>query len=224
MVCIHYVGAEAFDIVLYTGHALARLKYPVLIVDLSDSGALKSAIHHGMDIDSRKEAVSYRDINYIRRIPDQYELQKFADGAVLVVFGFNYSYIPNLRPACINVVVNAFTHVLDKVNFLISNCIPDNIDLRLLVRDIITPDDLEIIKSRINFTIKPDCINYLYLDFKDYENAIRCQRLQAVKLGRASRRMKKLILSEVKYINSQLCPSERISKSRMILLAGKEKA
>lgn len=221
MVCVGYVGAEAFDIVLYIGHTLARLKYPVLIVDLSGSGALKNAIHHGMDIDSSMEIVHYRNLNYIRRMPDINELEEFADGAVFMVFGFHYADTGPVRLDCMNIVVNPFPHILDKVNALLKDSIPDNMKLRLLVRDIISPDDLEIIKSNIMPAKNLDCINCLYLDFNDYENAIRCQRTQTVRFRKVSYRMKKYIAREAKYITSGLIQSKYYKlKAPSVFIAG----
>jgi len=204
MVCIGYIGTEVFDIVLYTGHTLTKLKYPVLIVDLSGTGALKNAIHHGMDIDSEKEIVHYRNINYIRRIPDEYELKEFKDGVVFVLFGFNYMDIAPIRLDYMNIVVNPFSHVLEKINVLIRDRLLQNMNFRLLVRDIVSFDDLEKVKISIMLPDKQDDIEYLYLDFNDYENAIRCQRYQTVKYRRISFRMKKYIVNEIKYIVSIL--------------------
>jgi len=202
MVCVGYAGTEAFDMVLYIGHTLTRLKYPVLIVDLSDSGALKNAIYHGMDIDSRKEIVHYRNLNYIRRLPDEFELKEFEDGVVFVNFGFNYRDTGSIRLDYLNIVVNAFSHITEKVNDLLKDSLPDNLNLRLLVRDIISLDDLERVKNSLKFSKKPDSVNYLYLDYKDYENAVKCQWLQTVRFRKVSYRMKKVIAGEIKYINA----------------------
>lgn len=204
MVCVGFIGIEVFDIVLYIGHALAKLKYPVLIVDLSDSGALKNSIYHGMDIDSRKEIVHYRNLNYIRRIPDEKELKEFEEGVVFIVYGFNYTYIRSVRHDYINIVANQYTHILDKINNLIGTLPPESQDLRLLVRDILSPDDLEKVKNSITFAQNLNCINYLYMDFNDYENAIKCQRTQTVKYSKVSGRMKKIILGEIDFITSLL--------------------
>jgi len=204
MVCVGFVGIEAFDIILYISQTMAKMKYPVLIVDLSDTGALKNAIYHGMDMDSKKEIVHYRNINYLRRIPDEYELKEFTVGVVFVAFGFNYTDIRPIRLDYVNIVVNPFSHVLEKVNVLIKDCLYDNMNLRLLVRDVISPDDLEKVKSSIMLAEQQDCFNYLYLDFNDYENALKCQRFQMIKFWKISFRMKKIIVNEIKYIVSIL--------------------
>lgn len=60
---------------------------------------------------------------------------------------------------------------------------------------------------------KQDDIEYLYLDFNDYENAIRCQRYQTVKYRRISFRMKKYIVNEIKYIVSILNMEKTVNAS-----------
>ncbi|CRZ33727.1 hypothetical protein DFR55_12215 [Herbinix hemicellulosilytica] len=204
MVCVGFLGTEAFDIILYIGHTLAKLKYPVLIVDLSDSGALKNVIYHGMDLDSMNEIVHYRNLNYIRKVPGCYELNEYKDGAVLISFGYSYRDIRPLKLDYMNIVVNPFTHVMNKVAGIMNDTLPNDIKLKLIVRDILSPDDLETVKNSINMESDPDSISYLYLDFKDYENALRCQQLQTVNIRKVSKRMKKLVTGEVKYIVSKL--------------------
>jgi len=208
MVCVGFLGTEAFDIILYIGHSLSKLKYPVLIVDLSDTGALKNAIYHGMDIDSMKDIVHYRNLNYIRRVPGWYDLKEYEDGAVFISFGYNYRNIRPLKLDYMNIIVNPFTHVLDKIAGMMKETIFNDINIKMIVRDIISPDDLETVKSSMIRVSRPESISYLYLDFNDYENALRCQKLQTVNLRKVSKRMKQLVTDEVKYITSKLSTKE----------------
>lgn len=218
MVCIGYIGVEAFDIILYIGQTLSKLKYPVLIVDLSDSGALKKSIYHGMDIDSTNDIVHYRNLNYISRIPHKDELEEFNDGMVIVVFGFNYINIPDISLDFLYIVVNSLPSNIDRVNTLLNVIPTDNLKINLLARDIISIDDLERIKNSINFPDKPSRIDYLYLDIADYENAIRCQIFQVVRFKRISSRMKKIIVSGIQ----DIIPNIKQSKiRRAAFFAGK---
>ena len=84
MVCVGFVGVEAFDIILYIGKTITVLDYRVLIVDLSKTGAMTRAIYHGMDMDSADDIIHYRNINYIRRVPKDNELNDYRDGVVLL--------------------------------------------------------------------------------------------------------------------------------------------
>lgn len=218
MICVGYVGVEVFDIVLYIGQTLSKLRYPVLIVDLSDSGALKNTLYHGMDLDSGKEIIHYRNLNYIRRIPNKNELNEFIDGVVIVVFGLHYTDIQPIPFDYMSIAVNSFPHIIDKVNTLLKDKLPNSIKLRLLVRDLISLDDLERIKSSIKIPNNPTRINYLYFDITDYENAIQCQKSQNVKFRRISSEMKKIIVSEIK----DIIPNIKESKiRRAAFLAGR---
>lgn len=218
MVCVGYLGIEAFDIILYIGQTLNKLKYPVLIIDLSNSGAIKKSIYHGMDIDSANDMVHYRNINYISRIPHKKELDEFIEGMVLVVFGFNYTDIESIPLDCLNIVVDSFPNNLDKVNHLLQDIPTDSLRIRILIRDIISIDDLDRIKNSINLPNKPVNIDYLYFNITDYENALQCQLTQVVRFRRISNRMKKIIISEVK----DIIPNIKQSKiRRAAFFAGK---
>jgi hypothetical protein len=118
MLCIGFAGCEAFDVILYMGRTLTKLNYRVLIIDLSDTGALNKAIYHGMNLDSYKDIVNYRDINYIRRMPKEEELMAFKEGIMLIVYGLN---ITEHTISCnvMNIVVNTFPYALEKINSLV---------------------------------------------------------------------------------------------------------
>ncbi|CUH93240.1 hypothetical protein [Herbinix luporum] len=207
MICIGYLGVEAFDIILYIGQTISKLKYPVLIVDLSDTGALTKAIYHGMDLYSTEEIVHYRNLNYIRRLPQENELKDFNEGVVFVVFGFNYINTHPIKLDIINIVADPFPNHINKINVLIKD-IPLDKQLRLIIRDIITLDDLERTKNSLIFSNKPVPVKYLYLDIADYENAIQCQRIQIVRFKRISSRMKKLIVNEIAHTIPNIKPSK----------------
>lgn len=200
MVCIGYVGMEAFDIILYIGQTLAILHYPVLIIDLSDTGALKKAIHHGMDIDSRKTIVHYRGLNYVRCIPHEKVLDEYGKGVVFVNYGMKHIDSVPFNLDIINVVVDSYPSNVDRVNGFLNKIQLSNLQVRLLIRDIITLDDVERISRNISPTITWSSSTYLYLEIKDYENAIKCQTNQSIRFSKISSRMRKLIKSEIENI------------------------
>ncbi|NLJ95734.1 MAG: hypothetical protein GX321_01160 [Clostridiales bacterium] len=208
MVCIGYGGMEAFDIVLYLGQALVRLNIPVLIIDLSDTGAMTKAIYHGMDIDSTDTIINYRGINYIRSIPDYKDFEDYTHGVVFIVFGLKYVDIKSIKLDFMSIVVDSFPSNIDRVNTLISKMPLRNIQTRLLIRNITCIDDVERVKRNMTQDYTWSSVNYLYLEVIDIENAIRCQRLQTIDLRRISRLFKKFIINEINAIRPDIMPSK----------------
>jgi hypothetical protein len=197
MVCIGYVGLEAFDIILYVGQIINKLRYPVLIIDLCDTGALTKTICHEMDLDSKTGIVHYRNLNYIRRVPEDKELEDFDKGVVFVAYGLNYKEPNPIQMDLVNIVVDSFPNNIDKINLLIKDIQYNKQNIRLLIRDIISVDDIERTKESIMLSHRPARIDYLYLDHADYENAVRCQTSQVVQFRNISSRMRKTIINEI---------------------------
>lgn len=197
MVSIGYMGIEAFDIILYVAKTLGMLNYPVLIIDLSGTGALTKVIYHGMNLDSADGIIHYRNINYIRRMPQENELNDYNNGVVIIAYGLNYIENPLLELDYLNLIVDPFPNHIDKVNKYLNDSIIGDINVRILARDIITLDDLDRVKSSLKLGYKPDSIKYLYYDINDRENGIQCQVSQNIHFRRVSSKMKKLIMSEV---------------------------
>lgn len=212
MICIGYTGCEAFDVILYTGRILAKLNYRVLIVDLSESGALKKAINHGMGLDSSKEIVNYRDINYLRRIPTSKELDDFLEGVVFVDYGMHYVDGFPMALQQLNLVVNTLPHVIEGVNELLKEVIHCKDKYNLLIRDAITIDDVDLVVDTIDLPAKINRISYLYHDISDYECAVECQISQIVRFKKISTRMKKCIVQQIQDILPQL-KTYKISKA-----------
>lgn len=197
MICIGYIGVEAFDIILYIGKTLTILNYPVLIIDLSDTGTLTHTLYHGMGLDSKSNIIDYRDINYTRKLPEDKELADYKDGVIFIVYGLNNNWSTSLSPDYLNIVLDAFPSSGKKVNEYLSNIKIDNIKVRLLVRNIITRDDYDRVKNSILSEIRPISSRYIYYDMNDYENAIKCQVSQAISFRKVSASMRKYIRSEI---------------------------
>ena len=206
MVCIGYAGIEAFDIILYIGKTLAKLHLPVLIIDLSDSGALTKVIYHGMDIDSSDTIVNYRSLNYVRTIPHEKELDEFNNGVVFLNFGLNYVDSIPFNIDTMNIVVNPLPSMIDRVKVFLDRMEYDNSRVRLLIRDLISIDDIDRVKRSISDADTWISCDYLYLELIDYENSISCQVKQVIKFKKISKRMKKFIISEVGNILPNIKP------------------
>jgi hypothetical protein len=193
MVCISYAGEEAFDVILYIGRTLTKLNYRILIVDLSDSKALLNSINHGMDIDSSKDIVNYRDINYTRKVPTSEELAAFNSGIVLVAYGRNFKRDVILPCKELNIVINTFPHVIDEINTLIKGATIGAERVHILIRDIVSIDDTDRVKEAVKFQYEDEKDNYLYMDVSDYECAVNCQVNQVINFTNITSRMEKYI-------------------------------
>lgn len=197
MTCIGFAGCEAFDVVLYISRTLTKLKYRVLIIDLSGTGALTSAIKHGMQLDSSQEIINYRDINYTRKIPSDDELKVFSEGVIITVYGNHYINCSPLECMSMNVVVNRYPHMIAKINELMQDLSRHGNKFNLLVRDVLSVDDVDVVLNDITMAEKFDKVSHLYFDLGDYESAIQCQRKQVVRFAKISSTMEKYILNQI---------------------------
>jgi hypothetical protein len=203
MICIGFAGCEAFDILLYLSRTLVRLNYPVLIIDFSDTGALEKAIYHGMNLDSSQDIVNYRNIHYLRRYPVEDELMSYQEGLVLINYGFHPPKELPLNCNLIYVVMNTYPHIIDKINALISNSEWKEVEFKLLIRDIITPDDIDRVISKVKFPY--DTRQYhLFLDHDDYFCSVNCQIQQSIKFIKLSSGMRKFIINSIHEIFPQI--------------------
>jgi hypothetical protein len=197
MLCIGYVGEEAFDIILYMCRTLTKLNHRVWIIDLSETKALLNAINHGMGLDSRNTIVNYRDINYTQRLPSKEELELMKTGVIIMNYGMNYIEDDRLPWKKLYVVINPFPHRLERVNEQMNSIHSKPVGVDILVRDIIVIDDVDRVMEAIQFPHQIEQINYLYWNTNDYECAVNCQRKQIANFSRGSSQMKKYLIRQI---------------------------
>ncbi|MGF7142542.1 hypothetical protein HNQ56_000960 [Anaerotaenia torta] len=219
MTCIGYIGEEAYDLVLYIGRTLAALNRRILIIDMTRSGAMTNALHHGMDLDSDSGIIHYRGINYIRRVPSSEEMELYETGVILAVFGYDYNQ--ELFPCNrLIAVTNTFPHIVDKINLCINEAELPRDRLRLLIRDVVSADDVEQVKKRVSFAYEEEPPNYLYLELTDYLCAVRCQETQTVNFENISQGMKNYILCSIRQMLPEL-GSVRIKRAMHLARKGR---
>lgn len=194
MLHISYSGEEAFDLILITARIITKLGHRILIIDLSDTGALKKAINHGMDLDSSEHIVNYRDINYTRKIPTDDEMSDFGPCVCIFNFGYKLPKMLYCRFDANIVVLNTYPHVIEKANVMMEGKEYDPEKLSIVIRDIIRVDDVERVKNEITFPHKDSNESYLYHDAADYENSIRVMTKQVVDFSGISASMEKYII------------------------------
>lgn len=212
MVCISYVGEEAYDVILYMGRTLTKLNYRVLIIDLSGTKALCKAVKHGMELDSNQDIVNYRDINYTQRFPSMEELASYISGVIFVSYGNNYRSDVILPYDEINIVINPFPHTIEKINLLMDSVMCVGVNINLFIRNIVSIDDIDRVKGAVSFPFQYHKGDYLYLEASDYECAMNCQITQIVKFTNISSHMKKHIIRHIHRLFPDLRES-RIKKA-----------
>ncbi len=219
MVCVGYVGCEIYDLVLYMSRILTKLNFKVLIVDLSDSSALLNSIKHGMELDSGKEIINYRSINYIRKIPSKDDMDIFDHGVVFVVHGNKLMNTSQFEYKSLNVVVDIFPHRIEAVSkSLLASKWALN-EINVLIRDIITEEDVQRGMEQIKCPMKPGRISYLYHDINDYECAIECQTSQIVRFTKISKGAKRYMIEQIHEMLPQLSV-KRIKRAMVLAKRG----
>lgn len=197
MVCAGYLGCEAYDLILYICRTLTKLKLRVLIIDLSPSAALQKSVKHGMGLDSTREIINYRDINYTRRMPGKEELEAYTEGAVFLYYGS--SYMDQKQPECdfMNIITGIFPHQIEEVNQMLRKLPARAVKLKVLIRDMITFEDTGRVIESLELPVSPERISSIYLDMNDYESAVDCQISQLVRFTRISKQTKKYITEQI---------------------------
>jgi len=205
MTSVVFAGMEAFDIVLYISGTAVVLGRRIMIIDLSDTGAIAKVIHQGMGMDSSKDIVHYRGIDYMQRIPRNEELEEFEEGVVFTVCGFNFPDSLPFRTDILNIVTDSMPSCMDRITGLIClKTADDSIVDNIIVRDVITEDDYERVIRSLNGKSN---YMYLYHDASDYENALRCQLKQTVRFDKISAAMKRVVIKLTGDIFPDIKPS-----------------
>ncbi len=211
MTCIGYIGEEIYDIILYISRTLSRLNCRVLIIDFTGSNAMSKSIHHGMDLDSSSGIIHYRGISYIRRRPEQEEMEPYTSGVVFVLFGYDYRKEVFSCDELV-AVMNPFPHIVDKINFCINELDLSQSRMHILIRDVVSIDDAEKIKNKIEFPYEDEPVNYLYLELVDYICATRCQETQTINFENISSGLKNYILYSIRRMLPELS-TDRIRRA-----------
>jgi len=124
-----------------------------------------------------------------------------------VVYGHNLPTQMLLPCREMIVVLNTFPHIIDRINALMMNRNEINCATHILIRDIVTPDDVERVKNAITFRYKVETTNYLYMDFSDYESAVSCQITQLTRFTDISAGFKKYIIEFIHSLLPELKPN-----------------
>jgi hypothetical protein len=160
-----------------------------------------------MDLDSRDDIVHYRNLNYTRKIPNENELKDFDDGVIFIVYGFEYIERYPIRLDILNIVVNSFPHNIYRVGRALLNASSEHTEIKVIVRDAITIDDVDRVRDSIASEINPVRTMYLYYDINDYVNALKCQISQVVRFRKISSGMKNIVMTEIVNILPGIKPS-----------------
>lgn len=185
---------KPYDLMLYIARTLTKLNQRVLIIDLSNDDELKTYIKHGMDLDSNKCIVNYRDLNYTKKIPEEKEIEEFKNGTIFVI---SENAIESPLKADKNYVsLNIMPSNIVKANNIIKNLNNENISI--IIRDIISIEDFERVKEHIEKKLDEKYYNYFYYSLEDFENYVNCQINQIIRFDNVSSQIQNFIKDEIK--------------------------
>lgn len=203
---IAYIGYDSFDIILYLSRILHKLGRKVLVVDYSESEALKTSIPQIPDIDTNSDIMTYRRVDFTAKIIDKQLIDQYDD--VLIDCGYKE---PKLNLSFITRVVYVTNMFSFNVVRLKNVTYYDDLQISkaLLIREALeTKLSTDNMKGLLNKNISDDNISILYLDDKDYENSVVCQYNQTFRLIKITSMLKTYLLNEVKILCEQATEKE----------------
>lgn len=196
---VAYIGYNSFDIILYLSRVLQKAGRRVLIVDYSEAEALTYSIPQIDGIDTNKDIMTYRRVDFTRMIIIE-ETAKIYDD-ILIDFGFSR---PIINLSLITKVVYVSNMFRYNLNRLCNIKYYDELQIskELLIReatDLKIP--IESMTEIIDKQITMQGISLLYLDEKDYENSLVCHYNQTFCFTRISGMLRGYLLKTA----SDLC-------------------
>lgn len=200
---IVYVGIENFDLVLYLSRILAKLGRKVLVMEYCDIGVFDCIIPKPAGIDSTKEPITYRHVDFAKS-PITEDMKRYYDD-ILITFGFNNP--GNLACSRIVIVTDLYLHNITRLKpcLLESNCQDKSFLIRNIVNVNINP---KIMQEHFGSQVEKDNLSLINYDENDISNAILCQHNQSIRFLNISNEMKKYLIKEA----MKLCPNMKKKK------------
>lgn len=208
---IRYIGCNHSDVILYTAYIASKLSKDVLIVDLSDEKAMKTAFPVLEGIDCETDIINFRQVSYTCCFcPESFEVYDL----ILINYGYQ---------------VENFERCKDDLCFLISSQLPHehlrvaecvkHIDIRnanIIIRNILDerklPETIKLWKlSNMDSEYKLRTIPF---DMSDLYSTLFYETRKYLRLTKISNSMKKYLLVHLKEILNDVS-DKRIKKAFM---------
>jgi len=203
---IAYIGIDCFDYILYLSRILHKLGKKVLVIDRSNTGALKTAVPVPNKIRPESGVITNRKVDFTMMDLDKNTFDEH--DVSLEFYGFQNPNSELDEFSRITFVTDLFNHNIERLNSLGLD-IKDNIERYLIVKDVVdTKISPYLIAGKLNYNVPEDNKLSLYFEYNDYISAIICQHNQVARFTKISRSYKRFLIEDVMSIYPELSRSE----------------
>ncbi|MDD5937053.1 MAG: hypothetical protein PUC65_16060 [Clostridiales bacterium] len=215
---ISFLGVESYDLILYLARILSNLEKRILVIDVSERGALSDGLydsgeglvditepgiltHQGIDFIPRMEEWIYRGDFY-----NQYLYHTNCDyDYILVDYGFHIGHTAIEKSSLVIMVSDMQKHniqcllpVMEQLDLPKELVIKDVVPCKIKPKDLL-PDKIREIKN---------VIHYLDIDINDIANKIQMQHTRLITVKKCSKKMKDLLCGVVSRIEKDRTKKE----------------
>jgi hypothetical protein len=193
---IAFAGIDASDYMIYIAGILINLKKKVLLIDHSDTCALKTTIPQPEGVNCSTDIISYRGLDFTTAEINRELLMSYDD--ILISSGFH-------KPENDNTFCNRIIFVTDPYRFnhlrlkeYAENCQLQGIEHReLIIKEMIESKiTADIIRDNIGICFSTESISVLYREDKDYYNALLCHTNHSFSFHRTTKQLKNYLIRE----------------------------
>lgn len=188
---VAYIGVENFDYILYLTRILAKLDRKVLILDNSESNYFDYLFPTVTGIDTEREPITYRHINYGKFGLTEDIINEYDD--ILISYGMN----SNISEHCTRVVIvsDPFLNNLCTIKNLITQTPCKN--QAVLIRNMVNINNgMENIIRELEGLVEEEKIDFVYIDEADINNAVMCIAEKSFMFAGISRGLKAYLIKE----------------------------
>jgi hypothetical protein len=208
---VAYVGCDCFDIILYLSRILQRLGKKVLIIDYSECGSIKYGMPSIDGLDSRRDIITYRKVDYTSKKIDIKEAEDYDD--IIISCGFN---TPLDLSSCSHIVCvsDLFRFNQERLAALY-RVIISSVKERssLLIRNMIYSRTSGILCDSLTEAFDNCKVSFLYNDERDYENSLKCSFGGIIRFFKISKYLKSYLIKEI----ISLYPDTDMKKLRKVV-------
>lgn len=201
---IAFLGMDFFDHIIYLASILIKLDKKVLLIDHSDTLALKNTIPQPQGVSCSNEIISYRGFDFTTMRVSQKMLASYDD--IFISCGFQE---PEEDVAYCNRIIFAtdpyrYNHL--RIRELATNCHIQGIkNKELIIKDMIESKiTTELVCEHIGITFPQQNISLLFREDRDYYNGVLCHTNGSFAFRQTSKQLKKYLIKEIAELYPQI--------------------
>lgn len=215
---ISFLGIESYDIILYLARILSNLGKRILVIDVSDRGALSNGLYDSSEalVDNTEPGIlSHQGLDFIPRVYEwiyrgdfynQFLYHTNCDyDYILIDYGLNIGHTAIEKSTLVIMVSDMQKHniesllpVMEQLDLPKEIVIKDVVPCKIKAKDLL-PDKVREIKN---------VIHYLDIDINDIANKIQMQHTRLISLKKCSKKMKDLLCGVVNRIEKDRTKKE----------------